>query len=211
MTSLATVVFADVVGSRSDAVRTTELVRHLVDRLNSDYEADRLAPFDHTQGDEIQGLLAPSADPFAGVLRASLDDEPLPLRWAVVHGVVDPGSGPATQRTGRAFLDARALIERARASRAGLLVATGDAERDPILGDLAPVLVGLLGDMTARQRTMARMTIDARLRQSQVADLLGVSRQTVSTTLSRARAASVEGLADALRRVFAAAVAGAAR
>ena len=49
-----------------------------------------------TQGDELQLLLAPGADPFRAVLRAGLHPDALPMRWAIVAGGIDPGSGPAT-------------------------------------------------------------------------------------------------------------------
>ena len=44
------------------------------------------------------------------------------MRWAIVLGEVEPGRGPATRRTGPAFLHARETIELARGQRDTLLV-----------------------------------------------------------------------------------------
>ena len=55
-------------------------------------------------------------------------------------GDVEPGSGPATERTGPAFLVAREAIARARAHRDGLVALTGDPEADALLADLGPLL-----------------------------------------------------------------------
>ena len=56
---MATVLFGDVVKSRRDAKGSTDWLRTLVGELESAYPpADRVADFEFTQGDEIQGLLA---------------------------------------------------------------------------------------------------------------------------------------------------------
>ena len=68
MPAAALVLFGDVIRSRREPTATTEWLRVLTTDLNDAYPASkRLAPFEFTQGDEIQGLLAPTADP----LRAS--------------------------------------------------------------------------------------------------------------------------------------------
>ena len=116
-----TVVFGDVVDSRRDPGSTAWL-RSLCADLEAAYPRDaRLASFAFTQGDEIQGLLAPDANPFLGVLRGALRSDARTLRWAVVAGEVEPGTGPATERTGPAFLAAREAIGRAKAHRDGLI------------------------------------------------------------------------------------------
>ena len=61
---VGTVVFGDVVDSRHDPGSSAWL-RSLCADLEAAYPRDaRLASFAFTQGDEIQGLLAPDADPF---------------------------------------------------------------------------------------------------------------------------------------------------
>src|SRR5262245_23242862 len=131
----ATVLFGDVVDSRADP-GASAFLRALRDELEAAYGSRRLAPAGFTQGDELQLLLAPGADPFIAVLRAALHPEARELRWAVVAGDVLAGTGPATERTGPAFLVARDLLERAKTRREGLLAVSGDPAADALLQDL---------------------------------------------------------------------------
>jgi RNA polymerase sigma factor (sigma-70 family) len=201
----AIVVFGDVVGSRRAPAASSEWLRRLCAELEGVYGPDRLAPFAFTQGDELQGLLRPTADPLRGVLHASLHAEARPMRWAVVRGVVERGSGPATERGGEAYVHARGLIDLARRQRDGLLMVTGREPADTLLADLAPVLAELLEGLSTRQRTVARLALLDGLRQAEVAERLDVSRATVSVTYGRARVRSIERMASAVRLVFAAA------
>src|SRR5579862_1760485 len=105
-TMTAVVLFGDVVGSRRDPAGASVWLRRLCGELESVYGPDRLAPFAFTQGDELQGLLRPGSDPLRGVLFASLHEDALPMRWAVVSGDVATGEGPATERGGDAFVRA---------------------------------------------------------------------------------------------------------
>jgi hypothetical protein len=199
----AIVLFGDVIRSRRDAPASTTWLRSLSAELEDAYGADeRLAPFEFTQGDEIQGLLVPGADPFAAVLRASLHPERSPMRWVIVAGDVDPGTGQATQRTGAAFLRARERLTEAAARRDNLLATTGDPPTDALLDRLAPLLAELLGDMTDRQAVIGRLLIVDRLRRSEAADRLGVSRATVSVVADRAHVRAIDRLAGALRELF---------
>jgi DNA-binding CsgD family transcriptional regulator len=201
------VLFGDVVDSRRDPSRAGAWLRLLCHELDARYGDDRIAPFAFTQGDELQGLLRIGADPVVGVLHASLHEASLPMRWVVVAGAVAAGEGPATERSGDAFLLARDEIDRARRERDGLLIRTGTASSDALLDDLAPVLAEALGGLSPRQRTIARLGIMDELRQADVADELHVSRATVSVTWGRAGVRSIERLARAVRAVFAAGVA----
>ena len=204
MTTRAFVLFGDVVRSRADAPAGTAWLRELITELEAVYpRSGRLAPFAFTQGDELQGLLRIEADPFEAVLRGTVNDAALPMRWVIVAGTVEPGRGPATQRTGPAFLAARTLLEQARARRDGLLVQVGDSRADDLLVDLAPLLADLLADLTDRQRSIARLMLVDRLRQSEVAERVGVSRATISVMAERARIRRIDGLLAVLRRIVA--------
>ena len=167
----------------------------------------RLAPFAFTQGDELQGLLRIDADPFAAVLRATLHEDALPMRWTIVAGPIEPGRGPTTERTGPAFLAARDLLDTARARRDGLLVRVGEERADALLAGLAPLLADLLADLTDRQRSIAQLMLVERLRQSEVAERLGVSRATISVMAERARIRRIDELLGVLRRLVRDAVA----
>ena len=201
----AIVLFGDVIRSRRNATGSTTWLRTLTAELGDVWPAQaRLAPFEFTQGDELQGLLAPDADPLLAVLHASLHPERHPMRWVVVAGDVDPGSGPATQRTGPAYLRARERLAEASARRDNLVMWSGDPRTDALLDRLAPLLAELLGDLTERQVAIGRLLIIEGLRQSEVADRLYVSRATVSVATDRAHIRSITRLASALRELFAA-------
>jgi DNA-binding CsgD family transcriptional regulator len=124
------------------------------------------------------------------------------MRWIVVAGDVDPGRGPATQRTGQAFLRARERSVTAD-RRDRLLMTTGDPDTDAALDDLAPLLPELIGDLTRRQRVIARLILVGGLRRSEVAERLGVKRATVSVAAERAHVRSIERLARRLSVMFA--------
>lgn len=204
------VVFGDIVGSRRAAAASTAFLRALIAEMDACYpDGLRLAAPGITQGDELQALLSIDADPFALVLRAGLRSDARPMRWVVVAGEVDPGRGPATERTGPAFLRARALMQRAKPTRDGLQVETGDPGVDPVLADIAPLLPRLLADLTARQREVARPLLLDDLRRAEVAERLGISRATVSVMADRARVRELAGLRRALSTLFAAGAAAA--
>ena len=192
------VLFGDVATSRRAAARSSQWLRALASQLDRQYADERLAPFGFTQGDELQGLLTAGADPFAAILRASLDEGALRMRWAVASGPVDPGTGPATERTGAAFLAAREAIARARSQRDGLLVVTGDRATDTLLADVAPMFMILLDELTDRQREIARLMLVDGLRQADVADRLRIARPTVSVAADRAHIREIGRLRNAL-------------
>ncbi len=197
------VVFGDVVASRRDPAGSTAWLRALVAELDAAYAGARLAPFDFTQGDELQGLLRPAADPLLAVLRAALHPQARPMRWAVVIGVVEGGSGPATQRAGPAFLAARQALGRARLQRVGFVAETGEPRADRLLADLAPLLAEHLDGLTVRQREVARLALLDGLRQAEIADRLGIARATVTVIAARARLRSLGRLTTALRTLLA--------
>jgi DNA-binding CsgD family transcriptional regulator len=207
----ATVLFGDVVDSRRDPTASTAWLRTLAAELEDAYPGpERMAEFEFTQGDELQGLLVPGVDPLRAVLRAWLHPDRRPMRWIVVAGEVDPGRGPATQRTGDAFLRARARAEESATRRDGLLMSSGDTDTDEILDDLTPLLAELLGDLTDRQRTVARLVLVTGLRRSEAAERLGVSRATISVAAERAHLRSIGRLAKRLGALFAMGAAAAA-
>jgi predicted DNA-binding protein YlxM (UPF0122 family) len=201
------VLLGNVIGSSRESVGATVWLRDLVAQLDEAYATRRLAPFGFTQGDELQGLLAPDADPIEAVLLAALGSEQRDMRWVAVRGYVDidPGAGnaPATERTGPAFVAARQTMAAARAARDRLVIVTGQPDVDELLADLCPALADLLADLTGRQRLVARLALIDDLRQSEVADRLSVRRATISVSFSRARIRSLQRLVAGIRRVYA--------
>jgi DNA-binding CsgD family transcriptional regulator len=198
----AIVLIADVVHSRADFAGSTAALERLARDLDTRYADHRLAVFDYTQGDELQGLLDTDANPFSALLTAALDEPPLLLRWGIARGAVEAGSGPATRRTGPAFLLAREAIRHAVRSRVGLVARTGLPQVDSILDDLTPLLPTLLEDLSPRQREIARLVLVEGLRQADVAARLNVSRATVSVAFGRGRIAGIAGLERALHKLF---------
>jgi DNA-directed RNA polymerase specialized sigma24 family protein len=124
------------------------------------------------------------------------------MRWVIAAGRIDPGKGPATKRTGEAFLAARALINDAHREGDGLRCATTDPEADALLDAVAPVLASLIDRMTDRQREVLHLQAIDRLRQEAIADRLGVSQPAISGVLARAGARDVARLTAAVRTLL---------
>jgi RNA polymerase sigma factor (sigma-70 family) len=205
--SRGVVLFGDVVGSRHGPGNATGWLESLRRTLDDVYETVRLADFEFTQGDEIQGLLAPAADPFHAILLSTLrphtGTEAVPrMRWVTVLGHVNPGEGPTTHRTGDAFVRARGLLGQARDERDGLLCVTGDPTADAYLAGTTPVLAAIIEDMTDRQRHIARLALVDGLRQSEIAERLDVSRPTVSVSYARADVRNLSRLVTAIRAIW---------
>jgi hypothetical protein len=206
----ALVLFGDVIRSRREPLAATAWLRTLTADLTRVYaEGERLAPFEFTQGDELQGLLPTTADPTRAILRASLHPEAMPMRWVVVAGEIDPGHGPATQRSGPAFIAARERLAGAAARRERLAVVSGDPPTDELLGALGPLLGELLADLTDRQREIAWPILVDGLRRSDAAERLGVSRATISVAADRAHLRSIGELAGVIRTLLERATVGA--
>lgn len=197
------VLLGALVEARRDRAEATVWLRSLVTELDEAYGGLELAPFGVTQGDEVQGLLVATADPLLAVLRAALRSETRPIRWVCIRGAVDPGEGPATQRTGSAFLAARAAIEAARTGHERLVIRTGRADADELLDGMTPALADLLYALTPRQQAVARLALVEGMRQSEVAERLKVRRATISVSFARARVMPLARLAAAMRKVCA--------
>jgi predicted DNA-binding protein (UPF0251 family) len=196
------VVIGDVVNSQRDLAGASAWSRKLSGQLNEAYPDDTLAAFDFAQGDEIQGLLREAADPFRVVLDAFLAPGGPRMRWAVAAGAVESGSGSAIRRTGEAFVVARELIGQAKDRRDLLLARTGEPDADRLLDQLAPVLASVIVAMTRRQREIARRSLLEGLRQTDVAERLGVARATISVAYARGRIRDAARLLDAVGLIF---------
>ena len=196
--------FGDVVRSRRDSLTSTAWLRALRADLKGAYlPTERLAAFEFTQGDELQGLLSTNADPTRAVLRAALHPKARAMRWVIVRGGIDPGRGPATRRSGAAFITARERLGAAAARRELVSAVTGDHRTDELLDGTAPLLGELLEDLSRRQREIAWLMLVDGLRQSEVADKLRVSRATVSVASDRAHIRSIGELARVVRTLVA--------
>jgi hypothetical protein len=196
------VIFGDVIRSRQDPSGSSEWLRALCAQLQAAHDRETIASFGFTQGDELQGLLRPTADPVGVVLRAALAEDARPMRWAIAAGRIEPGEGPATQRTGEAFLAARAALDETRRRRTNLRIVTGVPAVDELLDDLAPVLGAALAALSPTQRRVAGLILVAGLRRSEIADRLQVSRATISVAAERGGVPSLERLSRAIRTLL---------
>lgn len=124
------------------------------------------------------------------------------MRWVVVAGEVDPGHGPATQRSGPAFIAARERLAAAAVRREVLAVVSGHAATDALLEGLAPLLGELLADLTDRQREIAWPILVDGLRRSEAAERLRVSRATISVAADRAHLRGIGELARVVRTLL---------
>lgn len=170
------------------------------------YADERLAPFVAAGGIELRGLLAPSADPLAAVLRGALGEQGRRMRWVIALG---PAAAPETlegEPVGELFETARGALVRAAQAHDALVVVTGRPAADRLLEAIAPVLGDMLARLTARQRIVARLLLVEGRRQAEVAERLGISRQTVSVNVARSRLRSLVRLSAAVGAVFADAV-----
>lgn len=187
------VIAAEAVNARAPAgARSTEPLEALAAAIR---EAGPirggLVPFTHVDG-RLVAADPVGADPLAAVLVGSLRDGVPPAR--------DDG------RAARALLDiAGPALDIARSRRELLVIRTGDPGADGLLDATAPLLAGLLGELSPRQRILARMLLLDGLRQADAADVLGVSRATVSVMVARGRIRAIERLAGAVRAIVAAA------
>jgi predicted XRE-type DNA-binding protein len=196
----AWVLLGSLTESRRSRVEATVWLRALVAELDEAYGSQKLAPFGFTQGQEVQGLLDSEADPLLAVLRSTLGEGPRPLRWVCIRGAVDPGEGPATQRTGSAFLAARAALEAAQATHERLVIRIGRAYADELLDGMTPAMADLLNALTTRQKAVARLALIEGFRQSEVAERLKVRRATISVSFARGKVMPLARLAAAIRK-----------
>lgn len=159
-------------------------ITSLRSRLDDAFPGSLLAPFALDAG-RIVGLLDPLADPLRPVLVGGVGDGAVRVRWAIAQGELASGRGGIARRASALMAVADEAIDVARTRRDHLVVRTGIEGADRLLDGIAPLLVELLDDLTDRQRTVARLILLDRLRQSDVADALGVSRATVSVMVGR--------------------------
>jgi hypothetical protein len=160
-----------------------------LDRWNADHPDSLLVP-----------LAAPGGFPeFVGVLRdlgtayrlaRALAEvfHPLAVRMAAAQGPValPPGKPDPEQLEGPAFDAASELLYRARKEDRLLLLEGGEPVRDALVNALVLVLHRDMQAWTDRQCEVVRLYREHG-RQSEVAERLGISQQSVSSSLTAAR------------------------
>jgi DNA-binding CsgD family transcriptional regulator len=197
------VLLGEPVGPRPDARQTRGWLARLGSDLDGLYGDQRIVPFAAAGGTQLRGLLVPDADPLAAPLLAALREDGRRMRWAIAAGRIEPTEDLRGEPAGEAFEQARGALERGRRGHDSLVLVTGDPGADSLLDALGPVLGDTLARLTARQRTVAGLLMLSGRRQAEVAEQLGVSRQTISVNVARSRLRSLTRLVAAVAAVFA--------
>ncbi len=187
----------EVTGARRDGSESEGWLGSLALELDEAYGPEKLGHFELSDSGVLTGRLAPTADPLLAVLHGSLGSGARPMRWICVPS--HPRSLDGAVGDGAAGFE---VLKVARAAHETVVLRTGRADADRLLADMTPALAGMLGDLTVRQRAVARMALLEGMRQSEVAERLGVSRATISVSFARARIQSLAALVSAIRRVF---------
>lgn len=197
MSTRRCVVIGDVIGSREVENRTalSEQLDDGLERVNDEL-ADRLvAPFATLKGvDEIGGVLETLDGAYRAVRLLTEAIHPTTMRVAIVHGAVDVGgdTDDVAEMDGPAFHDADDALERLGERERLVALSVEGAQSWQV--DLIEAQMELLSmwkeRWTARQAEVVRTYRDA-VTMGAAADWLGVSVQSVSKTLKRARAATI--------------------
>jgi hypothetical protein len=176
------VVTADQKSSRTGGDAVPELLRHL-EEARTLAQRGPLLPFERTAGDEVQALFA-NADAVVDAVVQLLRHE----QWWVGVGIgpVD-GPPPSSARAGRgaAYVAARAAVESAKTTPAGICVVAGSASAQAPARRAeaaAWLLASLLGRRTPEGWEVAEL-MERGARQVDVAAKLGISPQAVSRRL----------------------------
>lgn len=160
-----------------------------LDRWNVEHADSLLAPLTAPGGfPEFVGVLTDLAAAYRLARTVAETFHPLAVRMAAAQGeVVLPVADPdPEQLEGPAFDAASELLYRARKEDRLLLVEGGNPTRDALVNALVLVLYRDLQTWTARQCEVVRLYREHG-RQNEVAERLGISQQSVSSSLSAAR------------------------
>lgn len=169
------VLTVDQQASRRTGDRVEALLTHLA---AAPYPTER--PFERTAGDEVQGVLA---DPSAVV--ALVADLARSGGWSIgvgIGAVTDPLPASTRAGAGPAFSNARTAVERAKSRPHALAVEASDA----VAGRRAQTALELLLAVLQRRSRRGWEAADhaaAGRTQTEIAEVLGVTKQAVSQRL----------------------------
>lgn len=193
-----TVIVGDLVHSRNIAGReqVSQKIRLAIECICSEFRGEFYAPLVLTRGiDEFSGVL--NRPDMSYRICRFLNDKiyPCRFRYAVVQGKLDieVESRNAGRMDGPAFHVASDMISRAQREKLHCIFKLGlPAEYDVWLSELANVVELLRADWSERKRHIVRLyeKMEPRAgmgRQNEVARILGVSQQSVSSTLLQAK------------------------
>lgn len=178
----------DIRGSREleDRNEAQMEFKQVVDSLNHDIPTDSIASrFTVTTGDEFQVLLRNAFDAVEAAVLASDRFHPARLRFGIGRGELDTAVNPnqAIGMDGPCFHRAREAVKLAREDEAWLRVSGWSKDLDRHVNSMFDVVQCLREDWTDRQAQFAK-ALKQEGTQKEVADRYGVSKSTVSESLS---------------------------
>ena len=180
------------------------LVR-VLGELNRDFAGDLRVPFTTSSSfPEFTGALGDLASAYPLARRLAEEFHPLSVRMgAAAGGVAAPPPGRESEPPeGPAFELAAELLYRARKENRLLVIDGGGTTVDRLANALFLVLCRSMQRWTDRQCEVVRLYRSLR-RQREVAEALGVTQQSVSSSLSAAGWKTLEEVESVLRQVLA--------
>lgn len=185
------VILGDLVRSRFIKDRgelQSELLSSLK-RINRDFREDIWAPLKITRGDEVSGVLL-TVKNLIKILTPIVDSvAPNMMRFVVFKGTLSAGvsTRDASLIDGPAFHLAEKEMERLKSKELYLVIFKGmDEKLDSAISLIATFLFQERVKWSKRQREIVYI-YEREKSQKQVAQILGVSQQSISVTLKRAR------------------------
>jgi hypothetical protein len=178
----------DIRGSRDleNREEVQEEFQDLVSSLTDGVPATAIAsPFTVTTGDEFQALLRTATDAVGATVSASDRFRPTRLRFGIGRGTLETSINPerAIGMDGPCFYRAREAIDSAKNDDAWLRVAGWGDDVDDHANRMFDLLQCVREDWTDRQAQFA-LALEEEGTQNRVADRYGVSKSTVSESLS---------------------------
>jgi len=184
------VILGDLIRSRTIRERDKVQAQILsaLEKVNRKFKEDIFAPIKITRGDEISGVLL-TVKNLVKIL-TNIADAVMPsmLRFVVVKGELSAGlrTKDASLIDGPAFHTAEKEMERQKSKNIYLLVFRGN--NDSLDGAISLIGTFLMKERlawTTRQREIVKL-YDREKSQKRVAEILGISQQSVSVALERA-------------------------
>ncbi|MBD3367791.1 MAG: hypothetical protein GF405_06415 [Candidatus Eisenbacteria bacterium] len=195
---ILTIILGDAVASRTEEDRQgmEAALRRTCDAINAAFGADVRAPFSPIKGvDEFGGALV-SHGRLHRIVAALIEGLfPVQYRLVAVRGEVDTGlaSSDIALMDGPAFHRAAHLMEQLKGERLLFEASLEDALTEALLAGYLNLLAFHLGDLSDRQWEVVR-AFEREGTQERAAGAVGVTQQTVSKTLARARWQEIQAL-----------------
>lgn len=185
----------DIRGSRNieDRQEAQQEFKRVVDSLNGQIPNNSTASqFTVTTGDEFQGLLTDATDAVEAAVSVSDRLHPVRLRFGIGRGELDTEVNPnqAIGMDGPCFHRAREAINSARKDGAWLRVGGWSNDIDGRINSMFDLVQCVREDWTERQAQFA-LALKKEGAQNRVAERFGVSKSTVSESLSAGHAQEV--------------------